>query len=269
MQVFVAFCLRFRQNYAVLGMYREQKGRKAAHEYAAHRRYTIRRIISGKTDEAFSAEPMSGLAPDAMDKGEAALLHLAHEAGADEGIEAEVDLALVGGRVNGSFGFGFLQLGFEAVLPVTERGEVFGRGRSGLGVRRGIRMGGCVSSGIGFGVERQEDAFGLGASLFETELMLQFNIRSTHIASLGCSELQMQAFVRFSQDFLARGRFLLPVAGIHDLVRLVHAHAFDTAVGVTEGFAAVDSAVFGVRAVHLTDVVVVNCFCHSSFMLVL
>ena len=242
MQVFVAFCLRFRQNYAVLGMYREQKGRKAAHEYAVHRRYTIRRIISGKTDEAFSAEPMSGLAPDAMDKGEAALLHLAHEAGADEGIEAEVDLALVGGRVNGSFGFRLLQLGFEAVLPVTERGEVFGGRRSGTGVRRGIRMGGCVSGSIGFGVERQEDAFGLGAGLLETELMLQF---------------------------LARGGFLLPVAGIHDLVRLVHAHAFDTAVGVTEGFAAVDSAVFGVRAVHLTDVVVVNCFCHSSFMFVL
>ena len=52
------------------------------------------------------------------------LLHFAQEAGANEGIEAEVDLALVCVRVDGCFGFAFLQLRVEAVLPITERGEV-------------------------------------------------------------------------------------------------------------------------------------------------
>ena len=75
--------------------------------------------------------------------------HFAEEAGADEGIEAEVLLALAGFGVNGCIGFGLVQLGFETGLPLLERGKFFERGR-------------------------MKDLVRLGAGLFETELVLQF-----------------------------------------------------------------------------------------------
>ena len=91
--------------------------------------------------------------------GKSLLWHLSQEAGADEGIEAEIGLVAAGIRVDGGFGFGFLELCFVAVLPVLERSEIFGRW--------------CVT-GMFLGFGRHEDAFGFGTGGFEAKLMLQF-----------------------------------------------------------------------------------------------
>ena len=64
--------------------------------------------------------------------------HFSQKAGTDEGIEAEIGLVTAGVGVDGCFGFGLLKLGFEAVLPVLERGKVFGCRRV---VRRKRRVG--------------------------------------------------------------------------------------------------------------------------------
>ena len=66
------------------------------------------------------------------------LFELAEEACADEGIEAEVLLALAGFGIDGCIGFGLVQLGIEAGLPVLERGKFFGSGRCSI-------MGGGIS----------------------------------------------------------------------------------------------------------------------------
>ena len=53
--------------------------------------------------------------------------HFAQQAGADEGIEAEIGFVAACVGIDGCIGFGLFELGFEAVLPILERSKVFGR----------------------------------------------------------------------------------------------------------------------------------------------
>ena len=157
---------------------------------------------------------------------------MAQEACADEGIDAEVLLAFACFGIDGCIGFGLVQLGIEAGLSVLERGKFFGSGRCSI-------MGGGISLRFG----REEDTVCFGAGLLETELMLQF---------------------------FALCRILLPVAGVHDLVRLRVGHSFDAAFGITVGFAAIDCAAFSKCAVEFTNGVFeytfhrfILCFCYT------
>ena len=98
-----------------------------------------------------------------------------------------------------------------------------------------------VGGGIGLRFGGEKDTVGFGASLFETELMLQL---------------------------FALCRVLLPVARVLDLVGFRLRHAFDAAFGVTIGFAAADGSAFGVRAVQLTDGVFEYSSCHVVWVLI-
>ena len=84
--------------------------------------------------------------------------HLSQKAGADEGIEAEIGLMTAGVGVDGRFGFRLLKLGFKAVLPVLERGKVFGCGHVVRRKRRVGRLGGLRFEVFG----SHEDTLGLG-----------------------------------------------------------------------------------------------------------
>ena len=160
------------------------------------------------------------------------LFHLAQEACADEGIEAEVLLAFARFGVNGCIGFGFFQLGFEAVLPVLERSQFFG----GRRCRCAIGMVSGVGSSIGQRFGWKQDAVGFGAGLLETKLMLQF---------------------------LSLSRFLFPVAWVLNFVGFMLGHAFDVSFGITISLAAGDCSALGERAVEFTDRVFKYCSCHS------
>ena len=96
--------------------------------------------------------------------------HFAQQAGADEGIEAEIGFVAACVGVDGRFGFGLLELGFEAILPILERGKVFGRRRVVRRKRRVGRLGGLRFEVFG----SHENTLGLGTRGFEPKLMLQF-----------------------------------------------------------------------------------------------
>jgi len=162
--------------------------------------------------------------------------HLSQKASSNESIEAEIGFVAAGVRVDGRFGFGLLKLGFEAVLPVLERGKVFGRRRVVRRKRRVGRLGGLRFEVFG----SHENTLGLGTRDFETKLMLQF---------------------------LAFRGILLPVAGIENLVRFGLGSSDDFAVCVTVILAAVDSSVLGQCAADLLDGVLINNFCHVFFSL--
>lgn len=159
------------------------------------------------------------------------LFHLAQEACADEGIETEVLLAFARFGVDGCIGFGFVQLGFEAVLPVLERSQFFGGRRC-----RAVGMVGRVGSSIRQRFGWKQDAVGFGAGLLETKLMLQF---------------------------LSLCRFLFPVAWVLNFVGFMLGHAFDVSLGITISLATGDCSAFGERAVEFTDRVFKYCSCHS------
>ena len=160
------------------------------------------------------------------------LFHLAQEACADEGIEAEVLLAFARFGVDGCIGFGFVQLGFEAVLPVLERSQFFGgrRCRCAIGMVSGV--GSSIRQRFGW----KQDAVGFCAGLLETKLMLQF---------------------------LSLSRFLFPVAWVLNFVGFMLGHAFDVSFGIAISLAAGDCSAFGERAVEFTDRVFKYCSCHS------
>ena len=160
------------------------------------------------------------------------LFHLAQEACADEGIEAEVLLAFARFGVDGCIEFGFFQLGFEAVLPVLERSQFFGgrRCRCAIGMVSGV--GSSIRQRFGW----KQDAVGFCAGLLETKLMLQF---------------------------LSLSRFLFPVAWVLNFVGFMLGHAFDVSFGITISLAAGDCSAFGERAVEFTDRVFKYCSCHS------
>ena len=159
--------------------------------------------------------------------------HLSQKAGADEGIEAEIGLVAAGVGVDGGFGFGLLELGFEAVLPVLERNKVFGRRREVRRKRRVGRLGGLRFEVFG----SHENTLGLGTSGFETKLMLQF---------------------------LAFRGILLPVARIENLVRFGFGGSDDFAVCVTVILAAVDGSVLGECAADFLNGVLINDRCHVN-----
>jgi len=140
--------------------------------------------------------------------------HLSQKASSNESIEAEIGFVAAGVRVDGRFGFGLLKLGFEAVLPVLERGKVFGRRRVVRRKRRVGRLGGLRFEVFG----SHENTLGLGTRDFESKLMLQF---------------------------LAFRGILLPVARIENLVRFGFGGSDDFAVCVTVILAAVDGSVLG------------------------
>ena len=157
--------------------------------------------------------------------------HFTQEASADEGIEAVVGLVATCVGVDGGFGFGLLELGFETVSPVLERGKFFGRRRVVRWKRR-VRL----VSGLRFEVfGGHEDALGLGTSGFKTKLMLQF---------------------------LAFRGILLPVTRIENLIRFRLGGSDDFAVFVTVILAAMDGSVLGQCAANLLDGVLINNFCH-------
>ena len=162
--------------------------------------------------------------------------HFAQQAGADEGIEAEIGFVAACIGVDGRFGFGLLELGFEAVLPVLERSKVFGRRRVVRRKRRVGRLGGLRFEVFG----SHENTLGLGTRGFEPKLMLQF---------------------------LAFRGILLPVAGIENLVRFGLGGSDDFAVCVTVILAAMDGSVLGQCAANLLDGVLINNFCHVFFLL--
>ena len=164
------------------------------------------------------------------------LWHLSQKAGADEGIEAEIGFVAACIGVDGRFGFGLLELGFEAVLPVLERSKVFGRRRVVRRKRRVGRLGGLRFEVFG----SHENTLGLGTRGFEPKLMLQF---------------------------LAFRGILLPVAGIENLVRFRLGGSDDFAVCVTVILAAMDGSVLGQCAANLLDGVLINNFCHVFFLL--
>lgn len=149
------------------------------------------------------------------------LFHLAQEACADEGIEAEVLLAFACFGIDGCIGFGFVQLGFEAVLPVLERSQFFGGRRC-----RAVGMVGGVGSSIRQRFGWKQDAVGFCAGLLETKLMLQF---------------------------LSLSRFLFPVAWVLNFVGFMLGHAFDVSFGIAISLAAGDCSAFGERAVEFAD----------------
>ena len=155
---------------------------------------------------------------------------------ADEGIEAEIGLVTAGVGVDGRFGFGLLKLGFEAVLPVLERGKVFGCGHVVRRKRRVGRLGGLRFEVFG----SHENTLGLGTRGFEPKLMLQF---------------------------LAFRGILLPIAGIENLVRFRLGGSDDFAVCVTVILAAMDGSVLGQCAADLLDGVLINNFSHVFFSL--
>ena len=159
------------------------------------------------------------------------LFHLAQEACADKGIEAEVLLAFACFGIDGCIGFGFIQLGFEAVLPVLERSQFFGGRRC-----RAVGMVGRVGSSIRQRFGWKQDAVGFCAGLLETKLMLQF---------------------------LSLSRFLFPVAWVLNFVGFMLGHAFDVSFGIAISLAAGDCSAFGERAVEFTDRVFKYCSCHS------
>ncbi len=138
--------------------------------------------------------------------------------------------------VDRCFGFGLLELGFEAILPVLERGKVSGRRRVVRWKRRVGRLGGLRFEVFG----SHENTLGLGTRGFEPKLMLQF---------------------------LAFRGILFPVAGIENLVRFGLGSSDDFAVCVTVILAAVDGSVLGQCAAYLLDGVLINNFCHVFFSL--
>ena len=156
---------------------------------------------------------------------------MAQEACADEGIEAEVLLAFACFGIDGCIGFGFVQLGFEAVLPVLERSQFFGGRRC-----RAVGMVGRVGSSIRQRFGRKQDTVGFCAGLLETKLMLQF---------------------------LSLCRFLFPVAWVLNFVGFMLGHAFDVSFGIAISLTASDCSAFGERAVEFTDRVFKYCSCHS------
>ena len=156
---------------------------------------------------------------------------MAQEACADEGIEAEILLAFARFGVDGCIGFGFFQLGFEAVLPILERCQFFGGRRC-----RAVGMVGRVGSSIRQRFGWKQDTVGFGAGLLETKLMLQF---------------------------LSLSRFLFPVAWVLNFVGFMLGHAFDVSFGIAISLAAGDRSAFGERAAEFTDRVFKYSFCHS------
>ena len=152
---------------------------------------------------------------------------VAHEAGADEGIEAGVALALAGVGVDGCVLFGTTELLPEAGLPVAERGEVFFGGECTV-----------VCGGIGIRIGSEEDAFGFGRCGSEAVLALQL---------------------------LAGGGVLLPVPGMPYCVRLRCGFIDDATFVVAIGFAAVDDAASLERSANIADRVEVIDLCHIIY----
>ena len=198
-----------------------------------------------------SAEPMSKYNLDAMNKvrgnaelnsglmdegerrflsaklgGDGRLLHLAHEACADESIKAGITLALAGLRVDGCFRFGTTELLPETVLPIVERGEVFFGGESAV-----------VGSSIRLRIGGEKDALGLSRGCFEAVLTLQF------LAGCGVA---------------------FPVTRMTDGVSLGSGLVDDATFLVAICFAAIDDAAFAKRTADVADGVFIIDSCHGD-----
>lgn len=157
--------------------------------------------------------------------GSGGLGHFAHEACADEGIEAGITLALARLGVDGCVGFGSTELLLETGLPHLQRGEVFGGGKGTI-----------MCGGIGFGLGGEKDALGLGRGSLETVLTLQF---------------------------LAGGGIAFPVARMADGVRFGSGLVDDATFVVAVLLAAVDDAAFLERAAYVADRIEIVDRCHK------
>ena len=143
------------------------------------------------------------------------LLHLAHEAGADEGIKAGITLAPARLGVNGSIRLGTAELPLKTVKPHLQGGK---------GLLGGLFS--VVRGGIRLGIGGEKDAPSLGRSRLEAVLTLQFP---------------------------AYSRVLLPVTRMADGIGLGSGLVDDATLIVAVLLAAVDDAASLERAADVAD----------------